>query len=190
MVDVSHGDMLERRRGGVDVLRFIVKTLAMREQSGAVLIRRTQSGDSSHVGWLMFRLGQPVMAFHTSSVELQGLEALLAIEADALDVNNEVELYELTMSALRATMAAHPKSVLHLEHQAGERDGDSWWSSVRLPSTSWRRAARLEDIEELALSSEHRRRVAPALDSEEELQPGGVYLFDSPDPHPMIQLAC
>ena len=189
MVDVGHGDMLERRRGGVDVLRFIVKTLAMREQSGAVLIRRTQGGDSSHVGWLMFRLGQPVMAFHTSSVELQGLEALLAIEADALDVNNEVELYELTMSALRATMAAHPKSVLHLEHQAGERDGDSWWSSVRLPSTSWRRAARLEDIEELALSSEHRRRVAPALDSEEELQPGGVYLFDSPDPHPMIQLA-
>ena len=92
------------------------------------------------VGWLLFRLGQPVMAFHQGSVQCEGLEALLAIEHDALEVENDVLLHELTMNALRSTMREHPGSVLHLEHHDDANSGGSWWSSVRLPSTSWRRA--------------------------------------------------
>ncbi|MBR69167.1 MAG: hypothetical protein CMA86_06635 [Euryarchaeota archaeon] len=187
MVVIEHGDLLEQRRGGVDVLRVLVRTLALHEQSGAVLLRRSKQGEAPVEGWLLFRLGHPVMAFSSSG--LKGLEALLAIEADALDVNNDVELYELSMAALRSTMAEHPDSVLHLEHQTSEHRGDAWWSSVRLPSTSWRRADRLEDIDELALPSEHRRREGQPQHEQEVLHPGGVYLFDSPDPHPMIHLA-
>ena len=157
MESIEHGDLIEQRRGGVDVLRVLVRNLAVHEQSGAVCIR---SSSSSHdrVGWLLFRLGQPVMAFHGGQVQNKGLEALLAIEQDALEVENEVLLYELTMNALRSTMRKHPESVLHLEHQDASEDGASWWSSVRLPSTSWRRAARLEDIEHLAMSTEERQR--------------------------------
>ncbi len=187
MVDIQHGDLLEQRRGGVDVLRTMVRNLAVHEQSGAVQIR-TAGNDESHAGWLLFRLGHPVMAFHTGTVEKEGLEALLSIEEDAMDVNNHVELYELSMNALRSVMSQHPSSVLHLEHQAQAREGDSWWSSVRLPSTSWRRAARLEDIDEMALSTEHRRREGMASEVEQGLLPGGVYILDSPDPHPLIHL--
>ena len=187
MVDFEHGDLLEERRGGVDVLRVLVRNLAVHEQSGAVEIRA--SGDEEgRRGWLLFRLGHPVMAFHDGDVTSVGLDALMAIEDDALNVDNEVRLFELTMNALRATMANHPESVLHLEHQPTEGDGESWWSSVRLPATSWRRAARLEDIEEIALSSEHRRR-SSVFANKQALSPGGVYLLDTPDPHPMIHLA-
>ena len=114
---------------------------------------------------------------------------MLSIEEDALDVGNELMLYELGMNALRATMSSHPGSVLHLEHQTQETDGASWWSSVRLPSSSWRRAARLEDIEALALDTEHRRR-SPLVETVHHpvLEPGRIYLYDSPDPHPLIQL--
>ncbi len=186
MVTIEHGDMVEQRRGGVDVLRVLVRNLAVHEQSGAVCIRST-SGDDSRQGWLLFRLGQPVMAFHQDQTQQQGLEALLQIEEDALDVGNELFLYELTMNALRSTMSQHPESVLHLEHQEQKDGSASWWSSVRLPSSSWRRAARLEDIEALALETEHRRRDAVAT-STPQLEPGHVYLLDSPDPHPMISL--
>ncbi|MGB0377571.1 MAG: hypothetical protein ACPGGE_02030, partial [Poseidonia sp.] len=184
---IEHGDLIEQRRGGVDVLRVLVRNLAVHEQSGAVCIR-SSSGTHDRVGWLLFRLGQPVMAFHQGSVQSEGLEALLAIEQDALEVENDVFLHELTMNALRTTMRESPGSVLHLEHHDEANDGDSWWSSVRLPSTSWRRAARLEDIESLALSTEERRRAAPQPSSTVELQPGCIYLLDSPDPHPMIHL--
>lgn len=187
MVEIPHGDLLEQRRGGVDVLRIVVRNLAVHQQSGAVQIRSSNHG-TTHAGWLLFRLGHPVMAFHSGDVDKQGLEALLAIEENAMDVNNHVELYELSMNVLRSVMNEHPLSVLHLEHQAEARDGASWWSSVRLPSTSWRRAARLEDIEEVALGTEHRRRQEATNEVEESLMPGGVYILDSPDPHPFIQL--
>ena len=188
MESIEHGDLIEQRRGGVDVLRVLVRNLAVHEQSGAVCIR-SSSDSHDRVGWLLFRLGQPVMAFHQGPVQHEGLEALLAIEQDALEVENEALLYELTMNALRTMMREHPGSVLHLEHQEGNDDGASWWSSVRLPSTSWRRAARLEDIESLALSTEERQRV-PLQPSSSRLvlEPGCIYLLDSPDPHPMIQL--
>ena len=146
MVKIQHGDLLEQRRGGVDVLRTLVRNLAIHEQSGAVQIRSNHGGQL-RTGWLLFRLGHPVMAFHDAGDAREGLEALLTIEEDAMDVNNDVELYELSMNSLRAVMAAHPSSVLHLEHQPEEHDAESWWTSERLPSTSWRRAERLEDIE-------------------------------------------
>lgn len=187
MVTIEHGDLIEQRRGGVDVLRVLVRNLAVHEQSGAVLIRSPSDGGSS--GWLLFRLGQPVMAFHSGAEERMGLEALLSIEHDALEVENELMLHELTMNALRATMSQHPSSVLHLEHQDKRADSESWWSSVRLPSSSWRRAARLEDIEAMALETEERQRSMPETTTDNPvLEPGRVYLLDSPDPHPMIQL--
>lgn len=188
MVAIEHGDLIEQRRGGVDVLRILVRNLAVHEQSGAVMIR---SSTSSHErqGWLLFRLGQPVMAFHLGVGEQTGLEALLSIEQDALEVENELLLFELTMNALRSVMNDHPSSILHLEHHEEKGDSDSWWSSVRLPSSSWRRAARLEDIEALALSSEHRQRSSPqGSGTAPAIEPGRIYLLDSPDPHPMIQL--
>ncbi len=188
MVVFEHGDLIEQRRGGVDVLRILVRNLALHEQSGAVMIR---SSTASHErqGWLLFRLGQPVMAFHHAEVDQTGLEALLSIEQDALEVENELLLFELTMNTLRKVMGEHPASILHLEHHDEKDDADSWWSSVRLPSTSWRRAARLEDIEALAHSTEQRQRSTP-VDSHAApaLEPGRIYLLDSPDPHPMIQL--
>ncbi|MDA0925391.1 MAG: hypothetical protein O3C36_01985 [archaeon] len=188
MVEFEHGDLLEERRGGVDVLRVLVRNLAVHEQSGAVEIRAS-ADEGGRQGWLLFRLGHPVMAFHDGDVASVGLNALMAIEDDALNVDNDVRLYELTMNALRTTMSNHPESVLHLEHQPSEGDGDSWWSSVQLPASSWRRAARLEDIEEIALSSEHRRRSSTGTTDKQALSPGGVYLLDTPDPHPMIHLA-
>ena len=115
MVNIPHGDLIEQRRGGVDVLRVLAGTLAAHEQSGAVAL--CPPGRSlDEAAWLLFRLGQPVMAFYESESLLEGLEALVAIEHDAMEVMTDVLLHELSMSDLRATMETFPESVLHLEH--------------------------------------------------------------------------
>ncbi|MGB1865581.1 MAG: hypothetical protein ACPH8S_02890 [Poseidonia sp.] len=190
MVNIPHGDLIEQRRGGVDVLRVLAGTLAAHEQSGAVAL--CPPGRSlDEAAWLLFRLGQPVMAFYESESLLEGLEALVAIEHDAMEVMTDVLLHELSMSDLRATMETFPESVLHLEHMKEGHSGEEWWSSVRLPSSSWRRALRPEDIESMALESEFAQR-PPRQESSAtgpQLLPGSVYLLDSPDPHPMIHLA-
>lgn len=190
MVNIPHGDLIEQRRGGVDVLRVLAGTLAAHEQSGAVAL--CPPGRSlDEAAWLLFRLGQPVMAFYESESLLEGLEALVAIEHDAMEVMTDVLLHELSMSDLRATMETFPESVLHLEHLKEGHSGEEWWSSVRLPSSSWRRALRPEDIESMALESEFAQR-PPRQESSStgpQLLPGSVYLLDSPDPHPMIHLA-
>ena len=188
-MELVHGDMIEQRRGGVDVLRLIAQDLAAHGQSGAVSIRPKNQTSN---GWLLFRLGHPVMAFYQDESEVYGLEALLAIEHDAMDVGNDVELYEMSMSSLRQTMEKHPDSVLHLEHEQEQGDSDSWWSSVRLPSSSWRRAARPEELDDFVPRPEFNRRPnssgSSSASTSPTLQPGSVYLFDSPDPHPMIEV--
>lgn len=131
------------------------------------------------------------MAFHQGEKDTLGLEALVSIEHDALDVANEVNLYELSMSALRQMMEASPESVLHLELEQSSGDSSSWWSSVRLPSSSWRRADRPEEMDGFVDEPEYQRRPPFNLRGASNtvtLQPGGAYVFDSPDPHPMIEL--
>ena len=86
-MDIQHGDLIEQRRGGVDVLRMIARDLAAHGQSGAVLIRPNETQSN---GWLLFRLGHPVMAFHQGETTTTGLEALMSIEHDALDVANRI----------------------------------------------------------------------------------------------------
>ena len=187
-MEILHGDLIEQRRGGVDVLRLMARDLAAHGQSGAVLIRPHQTQTN---GWLLFRLGHPVMAFHQGGSHTFGLEALMSIEADALDVANEVNLYELSMSAIRQMMEASPESILHLELEQSTDESSSWWSSVRLPSSSWRRADRPEEMEGFVIEPEFQRRPssgATGKSNETFLQPGGAYVFDSPDPHPMIEL--
>ena len=77
MVTIEHGDLIEQRRGGVDVLRILVQNLAVHEQSGAVFLRSSSEGHRE--GWLLFRLGQPVMAFHRGETEQEGKVAITKV---------------------------------------------------------------------------------------------------------------
>ena len=92
MESIEHGDLIEQRRGGVDVLRVLVRNLAVSRTIRCCL--HTLLRFHSRLAWagFFFRLGQPVMAFHSGQVQNKGLEALLAIEQDALEVENSFAL--------------------------------------------------------------------------------------------------
>ena len=67
MVTIEHGDLIEQRRGGVDVLRILVRNLALYEQSGAVSIH-SSSETHERSGWLLFRLRLTCAAGHVSVI--------------------------------------------------------------------------------------------------------------------------
>ena len=56
---IEHGNLIEQRRSGVDVLRILVKSCV--HDSRCCFLRSSSEGHRE--GWLLFRLGQRVMAF-------------------------------------------------------------------------------------------------------------------------------
>lgn len=182
MHNIDHGDLVEQRRGGVDTLRVMVATLGAHHHSGAIHI---QSIDGGQKGWLVVRLGQPVMA---SLDDESGLDALLSIEQLGLQSTCDLMLHELTVAQIRTLIQQHPEAILNLSSTDKAVDG-AWWANTALPITGWRRTSSIEDLADLELRTDTRPRTKQTPRQKERLlSPGGVYLHDSPDPHPMLHL--
>lgn len=182
MQKFDHGDLVEQRRGDVDAMRVMVATLGAHHQSGAINLR---SSEQATQGWLIVRLGQPVMA---SMGDEYGLEALLSIEQLGLRSTCDLFLYELTAAQMRGLLQQHPEAVLDVALSAKNGD-DAWWANASLPITGWRKTASLDELEELSIRTDTRPRTKHAPRQQERLlRPGGVYIHDSPDPHPVLEL--
>lgn len=186
MFTVDRGDLIEERRGGVDALRSMVSNLAVHHQSGAIRLFTKGEADASHEAWLVVRMGQPVLAL---TKDEGGLEALLAIEQRSLRHACDLHLYEMTVAQTRAAALQHPHALLEATTEASA-NADAWWSNANLPLTGWRRTDSLDDLSGLSVTTDERPRTQQRPRSHERmLNPGGTYIHDSPDPHPLLQLS-
>lgn len=186
MLTVDRGDLIEERRGGVDALRSMVANLAVHHQSGAIRLFTKGDADTSHEAWLVVRMGQPVLAI---TKDEGGLEALLAIEQRSLRYACDLHLYEMTVAQTRAAALQHPHALLEATMDAPS-SADAWWSNTNLPLTGWRRTDSMDDLSGLSVTTDERPRTQQRPRSHERmLNPGGTYIHDSPDPHPLLQLS-
>jgi len=186
MLTVDQGDLIEERRGGVDALRSMVANLAVHHQSGAIRLFTKGDADTSHEAWLVVRMGQPVLAI---TEDEGGLEALLAIEQRSLRHACDLHLYEMTVAQTRAAALQHPHALLEATMDAPS-SADAWWSNTNLPLTGWRRTDSMDDLSGLSVTTDERPRTQQRPRSHERmLNPGGTYIHDSPDPHPLLQLS-
>lgn len=186
MLTVDRGDLIEERRGGVDALRSMVANLAAHHQSGAIRLFTKSDADASLEAWLVVRMGQPVLAL---TEDEGGLEALLAIEQRSLRHACDLHLYEMTVAQTRAAALQHPHALLEATTDASA-NADAWWSNTNLPLTGWRRTDSLDDLSGLSVTTDERPRTQQRPRSHERmLNPGGTYIHDSPDPHPLLQLS-
>ena len=186
MLSVDRGDLVEERRGGVDALRSMVANLAAHHQSGAIRLLAPDDAGGHREAWLVVRLGQPVLAV---TEDEGGLEALLAIEQRSLKHACDLHLYEMTVAQTRAAAVQHPGALLeaHNEHAS---DAGAWWSNTNLPLTGWRRTDSVDDLSGLSMTTDERPRTQyHSRTHERMLNPGGTYIHDSPDPHPLLQLS-
>ena len=186
MLMVDRGDLIEERRGGVDALRSMVANLAVHHQSGAIRLFTKGDADANHEAWLVVRMGQPVLAI---TEDEGGLEALLAIEQRSLRHACDLHLYEMTVAQTRAAALQHPHALLEATTNATS-SAEAWWSNTNLPLTGWRRTDSMDDLSGLSVTTDERPRTQQRPRSHERmLNPGGTYIHDSPDPHPLLQLS-
>ena len=97
MVELPQGDVTEIRRGDREALRILSADMAKLATTGFIRTERKPREKMPRVGHILFIEGHPILAIHEAETIVFGLEALLEIEDDALDM--EMKGYMLTTIA-------------------------------------------------------------------------------------------
>ena len=188
--DFVPGDVLETRRGGVDVLRHLAHELAKLERNGSIKIHRKIPDVGERIGHLLIFDGSLAAAFHQADMERYGIEALLEIESDASALDATMSLHEMSESLYISTLSEHPHAGL-VEEQDGIRD-EAWWTSVRTPRRRIEREERLPELKPSVSVPEALRRKSEARMRSQGgpvLQRGQAWLEHSIEPHEIFELA-
>ena len=188
--DFVPGDVLETRRGGVDVLRHLAHELAKLERNGSIKIHRKIPDVGERIGHLLIFDVSLAAAFHQADMERYGIEALLEIESDASALDATMSLHEMSESLYISTLSEHPHAGL-VEEQDGIRD-EAWWTSVRTPRRRIEREERLPELKPSVSVPEALRRKSEARMRSQGgpvLQRGQAWLEHSIEPHEIFELA-
>ncbi|MGB1897215.1 MAG: DUF835 domain-containing protein [Candidatus Poseidoniaceae archaeon] len=183
MLNFVPGDVLESRRGGVDVLRHLAQELAILERNGSIQIRRNIPEVGERIGHLLIFDGSLAAAFHQAEVLRFGIEALLEIESDASALDATMSLHELTEASYIEVVSTNANMSL-LNPDENHRD-EAWWTTVRTPVRRLEREERLPELKPSVGVPEALRRRSEArlrMQSGPVLQRGQTWLEHAIDP--------
>ena len=176
------------------MLALLASDLSGSGADAYIRIERLPKEEHPHIGYIVFRNGQPLLAMHQAEDSTHAVDALLEIESDAaafdclltIHRNIDVDLLVQTFSS----------SLLDLEFET-DSDSDSivWWRSKSRSARSWTRVDTTEEkirtpsgAEVLDRAVEARlRRLSSGLS--DELLPGYAHLICSDDPSQTFELA-
>ena len=112
MEDFIPGDVLETRRGGVDVLRILPKSWRPSSQNGSIQIIRNIPNVGERVGHLLIFDGTLARSLPPCRQNRSGIEALLEIESDASTLDATMSLHEMSEATYISTLSQHPDARL------------------------------------------------------------------------------
>ena len=189
LVDFVPGDVLETRRGGVDVLRHLAQELATLQRHGSIKILRNIPEVGQRIGHLLIYDGSLAAAFHDADIPRVGIEALLEIETDASALDAQMSLHEMSESSYISAVSQHPSASL-ISQEETKRD-EAWWTSVKAPRRRLEREERLPEVKpSISVPEAVRRRSEARLRSHggPVLQQGQAWLEHSLDPEHVFNL--
>ena len=189
-MDFIPGDVLESRRGGVDVLRHLAQELATLEQNGSIQIIRNIPNMGERVGHLLIFDGTLAAAFHHADKNRLGIEALLEIESDASTLDATMSLHEMSESTYTSTLSQYPDA--RLVNSNEDKKEDMWWTTVRTPRRKIEREERLPKLKpSVSVPEALRRRSEARLRNQQGtmLQRGQVWLEHSIEADDAFHLA-
>ena len=189
LLDFVPGDVLETRRGGVDVLRHLAQELATLERHGSIKILRNIPEVGQRIGHLLIYDGSLAAAFHDADIPRVGIEALLEIETDASALDAQMSLHEMSESSYISAVSQHPSASL-ISQDETKRD-EAWWTSVKAPRRRLEREERLPEVKPSISAPEAvRRRSEARLRSQggPVLQQGQAWLEHSLEPEHAFNL--
>ncbi|MGB0265917.1 MAG: DUF835 domain-containing protein [Candidatus Poseidoniaceae archaeon] len=152
-MDLPSGVTIENRRGGSDVLSMMASDFATLKTSGYIKTQRDTSTGIQRIGHIVFSEGEPVLSIHDGVGFIQGIDALLEIEADSviLDCNlSAVELGETEVSEIRRL---YKQAGLNLDEGIASSEG-SWWLNAEPMGSSWSQVERLPEFENIISAPE------------------------------------
>ena len=128
MVELVQGHVLEERRGGTGILSTLVNEMAALGSSGFIRCERTYTDKQPSVGQLLIENGAMVGAIYEQKAILEGLEALLEIESDCMELDSKIQMIEGVN--IGKIIDLYPNSILEVELPENSNE-DKWWSNIK-----------------------------------------------------------
>ena len=193
MVELPQGVTIEVRRGGHDALAQLSQDMNSLGISGYIRIERRPKELMPRVSQILILDGIPTLALHESDILFVGLEALLEIERDSMALDSLISLVELTNEESNRVVDLYPEAKINTAENADQEQQSSWWNNVSLNTSSWRREARLPELEKVIEAPEYIRNKSQAklqsLSGENRvLNYGQTLLYDSTDNQQIFEL--
>ena len=144
MVEFPRGNIIEERRGGASVLATLVNEMIQLNSKGYIRCERTPVESMPRVGQVIVTSGSIAAAIHESDAILEGVEALIEIESDCLELDCKIQLIEDVN--ITRILDLHPTAKLVIDTPEEEKSS-KWWQEVSNHSNAWTKASKLPTIE-------------------------------------------
>jgi len=181
MVDLPRGNVIEERRGGAGILATLVNEMIKLGTNGYVRTERTPSEKMPRVGQVVVFNGEVSAAIHEEKAILEGVDALIEIETDCMELDCLIQLIE-GVDAQRI-LDLHPNANLRVDVPE-ESKSSQWWENISVKSNAWTKSSKLPTIEASVEAPEFVKAKAAAMvhkhvESGIVLKPGCVYSNES-----------
>ena len=190
-MELPSGILIESRKGSSDVLSTMAADFATLSTSGYLKAERRTSSGLDKIGYLVFANGEPIIAIHEANGITQGIDALLEIEADSVIIDCELSAVELNDDVVSEIRRLYKDASLALEDGIAQTQ-DNWWMGAEIDNSSWARAERLPDYENIITAPEEIQEFTRAMlarsDVDEYLDSSKAILVDEDEPKLVFEL--
>lgn len=190
-MELPTGILIESRKGSSDVLSTMAADFATLSTSGYLKTERRTSSSLDKTGYLVFANGEPIIAIHEANGITQGIDALLEIEADSVIIDCELSAVELNDDVVSEIRRLYKDASLALEDGIAKTQ-DNWWMGAEIDNSSWARAERLPDYENIITAPEEIQEFTRAMlarsDVDEYLDSSKAILVDEDEPKLVFEL--
>ena len=181
MVELPRGNIIEERRGGVGILATLVNEMIKLNSNGYIRTERTPLEQMPKVGQVIVSNGEVAAAIYEEKAILEGVDALIEIEADCLELDCVIQLVEDV--DIHRILDLHPTAKLTIEAPE-ESKSSKWWQNISNRTNTWTKASKLPTIEASIEAPEFVKAKAAAMvhrhvEGGISLKPGCVYSNES-----------
>ena len=181
MVELPRGNIIEERRGGAGILATVVNEMVKLNSSGYIRTERRPAEKMPRVGQVVVTRGEVSAAIHEEKAILEGVEALIEIEADANELDCLIQLIEDV--DVQRILDLHPTAKLTVETPE-ESKSSQWWENISNRKNAWTKSSKLPTIEATIEAPEFVKAKAAAMvhrhvEMGTSLKPGSVHSNES-----------
>ena len=181
MVELPRGNIIEERRGGAGILATLVNEMVKLNSSGYIRTERTPAEMMPRVGQVIVTRGEVCAAIHEEKAILEGVEALIEIEADCLKLDCAIQLIEDV--DVQRILDLHPTAKLTVETPE-ESKSSQWWQNISTRKNAWTKSSKLPTIDATIEAPEFVKAKAAAMvhrhvEMGTSLKPGSVHSNES-----------